>query len=98
MSIKNDGARIFDDAHDGAPNTIKSTIFQKMTPIKPSKINTFTKAPYKHQTSTVLAPEKHGTSPAGTLLPITYYLLPFTFHPITVNTKMVRRTDGGRPS
>ena len=35
-----------------------------------------------HQTSTVQAPDKNSSFPAGTLLPITYYLLP-----ITVNTK-----------
>jgi hypothetical protein len=83
MSTKNDGARFFDDVNDGAPNTIKSIVFQKMTFIKPSKIKVFTRAPYKHRTSTVLAPEKHGTSPAGTLLPITYYLLPSTLSPLT---------------
>jgi len=59
LSTKNDGPHFFDDVHDGAPNTIKSITFQNMTFIKPSKINTFTKAPDKHQTSTVLAPEKH---------------------------------------
>lgn len=41
--------------------------------------------PDKHRTSTILAPEKHSTSPADTLLPITYYLLPSTLSPTTPN-------------
>lgn len=73
-------SRFFDDDHRGPSSPYRSVIFQKATREKPSKIKAFTYASDKYHASTRQVREKHHTSPAGTLLPITYYRLPITFH------------------
>jgi hypothetical protein len=73
-------SRFFDDDHRGPSIPYRSVIFQKATREKPSKIKAFTYAPDKPGASIGQAPDKHSTSPAGTLLPITYYLLPSTYY------------------
>jgi hypothetical protein len=83
-STKMTASRFFDDDPRGPSSPCRSVIIQKVTREKPSNVKAFTYAPDKHHASTRQVQEKHHTSPAGTLLPITYYLLPFT-----VNTKMV---------